>query len=306
MGMGMGHPAEGSGTHTSPPARPREWPHGSVQGSAQVLHGSLLSWGGAQHGPAPGPAGRSLPLSPVPLCKHTSAPGAAVCCRQPESRKGGEVAQLLSPSQQVWLALPGRWLRAWQRRAPAPGAAGSIRARAKSGAAEQCGERTGGGRGSDLPCQPWVVAGSSGLCTHLGFAASSCIPWGPRERCWQGSAVPWRGQVPLGDNPRGHLCSSKICQPDSGASPAPWSSWGLELKSPRVAPALSHQSPAQFCSLLPGLMICWAIHRLAGNPVRAWPGTTLLFLSSQVGETALFHPLTVTVLLCSSWHSRAG
>lgn len=146
-----------------------------------------------------GVGGRSLPLSPFPLCKHTSPPGAAVRCRQPESRKGGEVAQLLSPSQQVWLALPGRWLRAWQRRAAAPGAAGSIRSRAKSGDAEQRGQLTGGERGSDLPCQAQLVPGTPGLCTHLGGAASSCIPRASRERCWQGSAAPWGGQVSLGD-----------------------------------------------------------------------------------------------------------
>lgn len=124
----------------------------------------------------------------------------------------------------------------------------------------------------------------------------------------EGTGASWgQPQSPgLMQEPPGHICSSEVCQSGSGAAPAPWSSWGLELKNPRVAPAPSHQPPSQVCSLLPGLMICWAINRPVGNPVSAWPGTTLLFLSSQVGETALFHPLTVTVLLCSSWHSRTG
>lgn len=33
-----------------------------------------------------------------------------------------------------------------------------------------------------------------------------------------------------------------------------------EMKKPRVDPALGHQLPPGVCSLLPGLMNCWAIN----------------------------------------------
>lgn len=69
------------------------------------------------------------------------------------------------------------------------------------------------------------------------------------------------------------------------------------MKSHRVDPALSHQLSSHVFSLLPGLMNCWVINRPIGSPVRARPGTTLLFLTSEVGETDLSHLLA---LLCSS------
>lgn len=40
-----------------------------------------------------------------------------------------------------------------------------------------------------------------GSALNVRCAGSSCIPRGPRESCWH-PAVPWRGQVPLGDKPR--------------------------------------------------------------------------------------------------------
>lgn len=78
---------------------------------------------------------------------------------------------------------------------------------------------------------------------------------------------------------------------------------GLGVEEPQGGPCSEPSAPSPVL-----LLAAWA-NDLLGNQQtswKPWPGTTLLFLPSQVGETALFHPLTVTVLLCSSWHSRTG
>lgn len=64
----------------------------------------------------PGAVREKRPLI-YPLCAHTQEPSRSHRVMPPAGKlqKGGEVAQLLSPSQQVWLALPGRWLSAWRR-----------------------------------------------------------------------------------------------------------------------------------------------------------------------------------------------
>lgn len=214
----------------------------------------------------------------------------------------------------MWLALPGRWLRAWQRRAPAPGAAGSLRSRAKSGAAERCGSAREAGEALTSPA-------SLGLCrAPLGSALTWGVLPAPASRGHPGRGAGRDQQCPGGD--RCLLGTTPKPWADVGASRTPLRSpvrcarlrglsctlqqLGLGAEEPQGGSCPEPSAPSQFCSLLPGLMICWAINRPVGNHVRAWPGTTLLFLSSQVGETALFHPLPVTVLLCSSWHSRTG